>query len=324
MPYFNTETGAMQDDPSTDVPEASAPAAQPAKTFSQKLAERYGVQSSPAKASAIDDTVMRLDPLAARAELEAMRADTTHPAWDVSHPAHELGEERYLALIMLERGLDPRDPEQNPVIGELFDGGQIRAPGADALSPSPRPNLPEGYAFDEGALVLAEIQAHAMGARPSLIMEITDALAEVIEQTEARGGGWAEADGRAELVRRHGQDGAARLIDNAKVAYQTLLEAEHPLVVQRVRELGEVWGDDPGVITLFGTLIFDALSEGPVTPAKEALILRRTEKQAKAEAAGRARAAHAEREAEAEGDEARAGFMDATAARHARWGKQEP
>ena len=77
------------------------------------------------------------------------------------------------------------------------------------------------------------------------------------------------------------------------------------------------------IITLFGKLFYDALSEEPVTPAKEALILRRTAKQAKAEAAGRARAAQAEREAEAEGDEVRADLMDETAARHARWGKAE-
>jgi len=75
------------------------------------------------------------------------------------------------------------------------------------------------------------------------------------------------------------------------VAYETLLESEQPLVVQRVRELGEEWGDDPRVITLLGTLVYQALSEGPMTAAKEALILRRAEKQAKAEAEGRARAA---------------------------------
>ena len=133
---------------------------------------------------------MRLDPLArGQSWRRCERTDSTR-SWDLSHPAHELGEERYLALIMLERGLDPRDPEQNPVLGEVFAGGRFARSSAEALSPSPRPNLPEGYAFDEPALVLAEIIAHQMGLRPSFIMEVTDALAEVAEQTESARGGW--------------------------------------------------------------------------------------------------------------------------------------
>jgi hypothetical protein len=60
-----------------------------------------------------------------------------------------------------------------------------------------------------------------------------------------------------------------------------------------VRELGEGWGDDPGVIGLFGTVLYEALREGPITPAKEALLLRRAERERQAEAAGRARAAKA-------------------------------
>jgi hypothetical protein len=70
-------------------------------------------------------------------------------------------------------------------------------------------------------------------------------------------------DVRAELERRHGRDGMARVVGNAQYAYHALLESEQPLLVQRVRELGDEWGEDPGVITLFGTLIFDALREGP-------------------------------------------------------------
>jgi hypothetical protein len=82
----------------------------------------------------------------------------------------------------------------------------------DALSPAPRPLLPDGHQWDEGALVLAEIEAHAMDARPSLVMEITDALAGVLEQAEHRGVGWSSDDAKAELARHHGPDGAARVI----------------------------------------------------------------------------------------------------------------
>jgi hypothetical protein len=51
-----------------------------------------------------------------------------------------------------------------------------------------------------------------MDARPSLVMEITDALAGVLEQAEHRGVGWSSDDAKAELARHHGPDGAARVI----------------------------------------------------------------------------------------------------------------
>ena len=162
---------------------------------------------------------------------------------------------------------------------------------------------------------------HAMGMPPSLVMEVTDELATSSSRRSPwrkLGGGGPGGTRAVAGPRAHAADG------QCASAYTTVLESEHPVVVQRVRELGEAWGNDPGVITLFGTLVYDALSEGTMTPAKEALLLRRAEKQAKAEAAGRARAAEAQREAEAEGDEARAEAMTGVAQAHSRWGKQEP
>ena len=315
--FLNTETNEWREAESEPTPAPAEDAG--GESFAQKVAARYQASaSSPAVGRLTAATIAAMTQEQRDAWLEASREarkDERHPINDDRHPEHAAALAEFEAVIMGGR--------DNPVIGELFDGGQIRAPGADALSPSPRPTLPEGHEFDEGALVLAEIAAHAMGVRPSFIMEVTDRLAEVIEQTEQRGGGWAEADATAELARRHGRDGAARLMDNARLAYETLLESEHPLVVQRVRELGERLGNDPGIVTLFGTLVYEALSEGNITPAKEALILRRAAKGAKAEAAGRARAAQAQREAEAEGDEARAASMEVTAQAHSRWGKTE-
>ena len=95
----------------------------------------------------------------------------------------------------------------------------------DALSLAPRPLLPDGYQWDEGALVLAGSK-RTRWARPSLVMEITDALAGVLEQAEHRGVGWSSDDAKAELARHHGPDGAARVIENARFAYETLLESE--------------------------------------------------------------------------------------------------
>ena len=205
------------------------------------------------------------------------------------------------------------------VVAEVFPTAKSRAPGMDALSPAARPLLPEGHQWDEGALVLAEIEAHAIGARPSLIMEVTDALAGVMEQAADRGVGWSEADAKAELTRRHGQDGAARVIENARFAYDTLLESEQPLLARRVRELAEAWGDDPGVITLFGTTLYEALRDGPITPTKEVWFLRAEARRAKADAAKQASAAEARRAEEAEAVAASDKAFDQTAAQHRRW-----
>jgi len=317
-PYFNTATGEMRDaDLYTDAPDPNGPSPDaPMPAAPTRPSE------APARAPAwtIPPTLTAVE---AKREYDRLRAE-----W-IADPAHLLGDDRhrehaaalayYHALGDLADGRDPAEGEQ--VLGEVFANGQIRALGADALSPAPRPALPEGFEFDEGALVLAETEAHTMGVRPSFIMEITDALAEIAEQAEQRGVGWTAADTTAELERLHGRDRAARMIDNAKVAYETLLESAQPLLVQRVRELGEAWGDDPGVITLFGTLVYQALTEGDVTPAKEALILRRAEKQAKAEAAGRARAAKTRQDQAAEDDEARGVLLSDVEERHSRWRK---
>jgi hypothetical protein len=319
-PFFNVESGAMRDedlytdtpDPSMSKPDEPTPTPTPAT-------------AAPARAPAwtIPPPTTALD---AKREHDRLRAewlaDPSHLLGDDRHREHAAALAYYSALGELADGRDPVEGAE--VLGEVFANGQIRALGADALSPAPRPNLPEGFEFDEAALVLAETEAYAMGVRPSFIMEVTDALAEIAEQAEARGVGWTERDAQAELERRHGRAGAVRVASNARLAYETLLESEHPLLVQRVRELGEEWGDDPRVITLFGTLVYNALSEGPLTPAKEALILRRAEKQAKAEAAGRARVAEARQDEDAEGDAARAASMTATAIAHRRWGKSEP
>jgi hypothetical protein len=300
-PTFNTETGELTggDDLYTDVTDhITEPDRQQQEDRARREAIGTGKKPEPKPAEDGERAEGSRDTAQfGREEYERIRvaalADPLHPLNDARHPDHEATVEKYLRLGMMADGKDYDDEEANPVLGEVFEGGQIRELGADALSPAPRPALPEGFAFDEGALVLAETEAHAMGAPPALIMTVTDSLREVAEQAEARGVGWAPEDAEAELARRHGREGAARVVENARVAYQTLLESQHPLIVQRVRELGEGWGDDPGVITLFGTVLYEALRQGPITPAKEALLLRRAERERQADAAGRARAAKA-------------------------------
>jgi hypothetical protein len=309
-PYFNSDTGEMTggDDLYTE-PELSAPLTEQDRQQQEDRARReaIGTGKKPGEPSAPGQPAPApsLSPEAAKMRygeiLAASLSDPWHPLNNENSPDHARAVEEWLAVQERMAGRDAADPEQNPVIGELFNG-KIRAPGTDALSPAQRPALPEGHAFDEGALREAESAAHALGSRPSLVMEITDALASVVEQADARGVDWALDDAEAELVRRHGREGAVRVIENAKVAYQTLLALEQPRLVARVRELGEGWGDDPGVLTLFGTVLFEALREGPITPAKEALLLRRAEREMREDAAGHARAAKAAKDAETPDD----------------------
>ncbi len=258
-------------------------------------------------------------PAAAHAALEAMLADKTHPAWDLSHPMHAEAQKQYLDLVMAERGEDAADPTVNKVIGEVFEGGRLRPPGAAALSPAPRPVLPEGHAWDEGALVLGEIEAHACGLAPHVVMQTTDELATVIES----GVEWSPELGEAELVRRHGREGAQQMADRARMAYETIIESEHPLLVQRVKELARDYGSDPNVVAIFAGL-YREITSAPMTPKLEALLLRRTERAMQAEAKARATGEQIRREHDAEGDEARAASLAGVALAHRRWSRSEP
>ena len=185
--YFNQETGEMRD-LYADVPDASAPpldaaaGATPPPRPSAAPAPRAPAWTIPPNLTAVD----------AKREHDRLRAE-----W-IADPLHVLGDDRhrehaqalayYLALGDLAAGRDPAEGAE--VLGEVFANGQIRAPGADALSPAPRPTLPEGHEWDEGALVLGETEAHAMGMPPHLVMTVTDELATMIEQEEHRGAGW--------------------------------------------------------------------------------------------------------------------------------------
>jgi hypothetical protein len=173
-PYFNTETGELTggDDLYTDVADhITEPDRQQQEDRARR--EAIGTGKKPTEPKPTEPAErpegFRDTSQFGREEYECIRiaalADPTHPLNDERHPAHQTTLEKYLRLGMMADGKDYDDPEENEVIGELFAGGQIRPPGADALSPAPRPALPEGFAFDEGALVLAETEAHAMGAR---------------------------------------------------------------------------------------------------------------------------------------------------------------
>ena len=89
--------------------------------------------------------------------------------------------------------------------------------------------------------------------------------------------------------------------------------------MRRVGELAEAWGDDPGVITLFGTLVYDALRDGPIPAAKERLLLRAEARRANADTVRQASAAEARRAEEAEALAASDQAFDQTAAQHRPW-----
>jgi hypothetical protein len=81
---------------------------------------------------------------------------------------------------------------------------------------------------------------------PTRILAASIAGREVVPPEEnARG---LTPPSRARCLRREGK--------SPRVAYETLVESTHPLVVQRVRELAMDWGNDPQLIRLFGTVVY--------------------------------------------------------------------
>ncbi len=317
----NPETGEVRAviDPSAPSPDAPTPA-------------------EPAPAGAPDATDpaqspwLLLSPEFAAARYEEIRAaslaDPLHPLRDDRSPDHERAIAEYLGLQERMAGRNPDDPgdPSNKVIGEQMAHTSIlRPPGADALSPAPRPELPQdsGMQWDEPALREGEGEAHACGLPSHTVMTVTADLAAAVEQAEARGAGWSAELGAVELVRRHGAEGADRMADRARIAYELILELDAPRLVQRARELGRDHGDDPNVIAAFAALYTEIIN-APPSSRLEALLLRRTERAMQAEAKARAEAETIRRAHDAEGDEARAASLAGVALAHRRWGKSEP
>jgi hypothetical protein len=331
-PYFNTETGELAggSDLFTE-PELSAPTERDRQEQALREAgDRIGRGPEPKPAdrdeAAPPQEGYRDRAQFGREEHERIRvaalADPTHPLNDERHPDHVATREKYLRLGMMADGKDYDNPEHNRVLGELHDG-KIRELGADALSPAPRPVLPDGHEWDEGALVLGETEAHACGLPPHVVMQTTEGLARAIEAAEARGVEWTPELGEAELVRRFGREGAQRMADHARIAYETILESEHPLLVQRVKELARDYGDDPNVVAIFASL-YTEITNAPMTPRLEAFLLRRSERVMRAAAKAKDEAEPMRRQEAAEGDEALAASLAATALAHRRWGRTEP
>ena len=248
-PFFNVETGELRDpDLYTDVPDASAPSLD--DVTGATLPPRPSAAPAPrAPAWTIPPTMTAVD---AKREHDRLRAewiaDPQHVLGDERHREHAQAVAHYLALGELAAGRDPADGAE--VLGEVFANGQIRAPGADALSPAPRPQLPEGHAWDESALRAAETEAHAMGMPSHFVMTVTDELATMIEQEGHRRAGWGCEDGLAELTRWYGTERAARVVANAqwtlaaKIRQQEKAEGDEARAasMERVAGMHRRWG----------------------------------------------------------------------------------
>lgn len=248
--------------------------------------------------------------------------DRLHAAWgkdpalgDDRTPEGQAFLARLEALMMRGKGLTP---EENRVLLEGH-GWRSREPGAQALSPAPRPVLPEGHAFDEAALVLGETEAHAMNLAPHLVMTVTDELAGMVEQEEHRGAGWGYEDGMAELTRRFGSEGAARVAANAQWALEALAASEHALIGQRVAELAEGRPNDPHLIAILGVTIYEAIRNAPPSERLAALLGRREEQLARRDATGRHAASVARATEESEADAASNDALGQIGAQHRRW-----
>jgi hypothetical protein len=301
-PYFNSETGALHDESADDhVADHVAP------TPDERKPAEPTKPAAPSEAPPLKPGWPVLDTLE---KIDAFRAGIPG---DPYHPARTDPELMEYCVVQ-EWRLSGQGTGEPAVLGELFEGGRMRPPGADALSPAPRPVLPEGNAWDERALVLGEIEAHACGLAPHVVMQTTDDLARVIEA----GVEWSAELGEAELIRRHGRDGAERMADRARQAYEIIVESEHPLLVRRVKELARDYGDDPNVVAIFAAL-YEQIRSAPPSPKLMALLERREHRLAQVDAAAHARRAKAQQAEEAASTAARDDALDQIGAQHRRW-----
>jgi hypothetical protein len=330
-PYFNAETGEMNPD-SADLSTDHIAPAEPDRQAQEDRArrDRIGVGPQPAGDTDAPDPDkspwLLLSPEFAGARYDEIRtaavADPLHPLRDDRSPDHERAVAEYLGLQERMAGRNPDDPANpsNRVIGEQMAHTSIlRPPGADALSPAPRPELPEGHAWDEAALVEAEQEAQAMDLPPHLVMTATDELAAMVEQEEQRGAGWIFEDGMAELTRWFGTEGAARVAANAQWALEAVAGSERSRLRQGILALADGRPNDPHLIRTLGVTLYEAFRSAPPSERLAALLERREHRLAQREAAARHAASLARAMGEEEADAVSEDALGQIWARHRRW-----
>lgn len=311
-PYFNVETGALNDPDhiytdSPDVANTPSPGTTP---------NVPRLETAPAH-------VIVSDPLAATAELKKMLDDKTHPLHDQGHPAYEHAVKRYLEFVMLERGLNPLDPEQNPVLGEVFANGQIRPLEAEApgMELATRPEAPGGRQWDP----IAHDGLGALSKDTPLLAQAVDAGYPVV----------VEAQRLADAKVRHSDRTYAQLLaaawpnpathdvhlDHAEYVLDVLAADDESWTQALAARLDELWEWDPRVPIFLAERVYPVLRDAAVGPLVGEMLMRAGAKWSAREAEGRARAAKVAAAQAAEDDEARAASMTATADAHDRWGR---
>ncbi len=236
-------------------------------------------------------------PAAAAIEVERIRsmslADPSHPLRDPSHPLHEAAVEDYLHLTMLAEGKDADNPEDNPELGELFEGGRIRprdaAAEATALAALPAP--PPGHTWDpniHGAvLALAQDTPGVRDAQEALYPVVAAAAALASRGVVMDDEAWARP------LEEHAGATYDEYIERADYVLELLASDDEPAIQELAQQLAVLRWWDARVVIALAEKAYPALRDGTPGPLVTEMLLRNGERWARGQSAARARAAKA-------------------------------
>jgi hypothetical protein len=305
MPFFNNETGAMDSDSPDLVTGATERPAELDRQQQEDRARREAIGTGK-KPGEPEPAEQRERPEGyrdtaqfGREEYERLRADALgdpqHPLNDARHPNHEVTVEKYLRLGMMADGKDADDPEQNPPIGELFDGKILRP------EDNPPVRIPTLSEDARAAFGLDPAEAAAVVEHQEALVDLSDQsgmpryhIEGLIEDVGGAMEDLARDDdtdtpeaGLAALVRLEG--GRARsIITDAQQLVQLLHDSGQPNLVAAAEDLIAT-SNSPRVL-IGAARLYQELKNLPPQGPWEQILLGRGTKWAQQQAAAKARA----------------------------------
>ena len=283
-PFFNMETGELSEANAGEVTEPLTPEPAAGEPKPAEPSETPDALTSPQPGS----------PAAAAIEVERIRsmslADPSHPLRDPSHPLHEAAVEDYLRLTMLAEGKDADNPEHNPELGELHEGGRIRPrdAAAEAAALAALPALPPGTAWDPHThQALAALAADTPGVATAV--EAGYSVVARAQEIASRGLAPDELSWERTLVERWGPNHDDR-VEHAAYALELLASDDEPAIQRAAEWLGTLWEWDARIVVFLAEQVYPVLRDGTPGPLVTEMLLRNGTRWAQGQAAGRARA----------------------------------